>query len=272
MQIFQKQIRAQIDKTEEMLERIRQFQTNMPKGTLKIVKKDKIAYYHWQYTDENQQRVTKYIPKKEMNRIRALAQKGYYEKAAPVLQKNLKLLKAFDEAYCYDRGMHVYDTMTEERKALLLPLEEGRVRRLHAWQTETYEPCGRHLENLRYETNQGELVRSKSEVIIANQLHQYSDRMLYKYERPLTLQYQGNPITFYPDFTILNIETGKITYWEHAGLMSNSGYASDFVRKNSVYNENNLFQGENVIYTYEAEEHPLEIRVVKQIVRRLAEG
>lgn len=76
-----------------------------------------------------------------------------------------------------------------------------------------------HPENLRYETEQGDLVRSKSEVIIANILYQHRKDILYKYERPLEVMSDGKERNIYPDFTILNIHTGKVTYWEHAGRM-----------------------------------------------------
>ena len=65
---------------------------------------------------------------------------------------------------------------------------------------------------MRYETNAGEFVRSKSEVIIANLLHMKADQLLYKYERPLKLRYQGRKIIVYQDFTILNTQTGKWSY------------------------------------------------------------
>ena len=86
-------------------------------------------------------------------------------------------------------------------------------------------------ENLRYETERGDVVRSKSEVIIANILYQNREHILYKYERPLEIVENGRKKTIYPDFTIINKNTGKITYWEHAGRMDDPYYANDFVKK-----------------------------------------
>ena len=195
--------------------------------------------------------------------------KSYYEKVEPILQKNLKLLENFERAYCYDKEMQVYESMTEDRKSLVIPLEENCTRLIRAWKQETYEPCSRYPEALRYETNAGEFVRSKSEVIIANLLHMEADRLLYKYERPLKLRYQGREITLYPDFTVLNAQTGKITYWEHAGLMSNPEYVSDFVWKNNLYYENHLLPGTDVLFTFETGDHPLEIRMLKHMISNL---
>ena len=78
--------------------------------------------------------------------------------------------------------MQIYESMTEDRQLLVIPVEENCIRRIQAWKQETYEPCNKYPEALRYETNAGEYVRSKSEVIIANLLHMEADQLLYKYK------------------------------------------------------------------------------------------
>lgn len=54
-------------------------------------------------------------------------------------------------------------------------------------------------EGLVHRTERGELVRSKSELVIADKLHARS--VDYAYEQPLTL---SNGRTKYPDFTIVD--------------------------------------------------------------------
>lgn len=61
----------------------------------------------------------------------------------------------------------------------------------------------------------------------------------------------------------------KFTYWEHAGLMSKPEYVSDFVWKNSLYYENHLLPGTDVLFTFETEDHPLEIRTLKHMISDL---
>ena len=75
------------------------------------------------------------------------------------------------------------------------------------------------------------MVRSKSEAIIANILHNNKLNILYKYERPLKIIVDGKEKIIYPDFTIFNVHSGKITYWEHAGRMDDPYYANEFVKK-----------------------------------------
>ena len=65
-------------------------------------------------------------------------------------------------------------------------------------------------EGLIHRTARGELVRSKSEVIIANLLHALG--ITYAYEQPFTGQ-DGS--VRYPDFTIEDAETGRRVFLEH---------------------------------------------------------
>ena len=73
-------------------------------------------------------------------------------------------------------------------------------------------------ERLIHRTTRGELVRSKSEVIIANLLH--ANGIDYRYEEPLEI----DGLTKLPDFTIEDDNTGERYYWEHLGMLSDGAY------------------------------------------------
>ena len=158
--------------------------------------------------------------------------------------------------------------LTEERKRLVVPVKVSAKEKLNKWKNESYEPYQKYQENLKYETDNGELVRSKSEVIIANILAKNKEHLLYKYERPLELMINGQLQAIHPDFTIISVHTGKITYWEHAGRMDDARYASEFIQKMNTYIENKLFPGEDVVVTYESMNCSLNIHNVKMIVGR----
>ncbi|MCI7323593.1 MAG: hypothetical protein MR508_09930 [Lachnospiraceae bacterium] len=200
---------------------------------------------------------------------RVLAQKGYYEKVKPLLERNLQALETLAKKYDTDVVDNVYDAMIEERRVLVNPVQISAEEQLRKWNSEVYELYLKYQENLKYETEKGEMVRSKSEVIIANILHQHRKYLLYKYERPLEVSIAGKKQIIHPDFTILNLRTGKLMYWEHAGRMDDVRYVNDFVQKMNVYAENNLFPGEDVIVTYETMNLPLNIHMVKVQVNRL---
>lgn len=126
-------------------------------------------------------------------------------------------------------------------------------------------------EKLQFETEKGDMVRSKSEVIIANILYNNSDFLLYKYERPLKLMMNGKEILMHPDFTIIHKRTGRIKYWEHVGRIDDPIYANDFVKRFNVYIMNDLLPGRDIVFTSETMNRPLDIKVVKKIIQSLIE-
>ena len=73
-------------------------------------------------------------------------------------------------------------------------------------------------EGLIHRTERGDLVRSKSELVIADKLH--ARGIDYGYEQPLML---SNGRTRYPDFTIADHARGVTFYWEHLGMLDNPG-------------------------------------------------
>jgi len=90
-----------------------------------------------------------------------------------------------------------------------------------------------HPERLIHRTRKGDLVRSKSEVIIANVLIDLG--ISYKYEEPLYSE--SDPKDFrLPDFTIKY--EGEEFYWEHLGMIEDPEYKKEWERKKKWYEEN----------------------------------
>lgn len=118
-----------------------------------------------------------------------------------------------------------------------------------------------------YLTLKGEYVRSKSEVIIANEL--FNHQILYEYEKPLTLK--GYPHPIYPDFTIYTPREGKTVYWEHSGLMNNPEYCSKWDWKLHLYAENGISVWQkNLIVTYESQPGDFSMGEIVQRIRELS--
>jgi len=88
--------------------------------------------------------------------------------------------------------------------------------------------------NLIYRTERDDLVRSKSEWIIADKLH--AANIEYQYEQPLML----DGVERYPDFTIVDDDGGKTWYWEHNGMLSNEGYRQRWERKLAAYRQQGI--------------------------------
>lgn len=92
-----------------------------------------------------------------------------------------------------------------------------------------------------YSTTKGDLVRSKSEVIIANLLYQYG----IKYEYEKKLKYNDKWIE--PDFTV-TLDNKEEYYWEHLGMLGLESYDNRWIEKQEIYDK--YFNGKLII-TYE---------------------
>ena len=260
----------ELDRLEKVLLDIKQFKQQEPEGSLTYQKKGNEVFFYQEYRGaENNKWEKRYIKRENILLAQALAQKQYYAKLEPMLKKKHKLLEDFMCKYHPQEMEQVYDDLNEVRKALVTPAFVSKEELLHKWITEEFESNSFHSENLRYETEQGELVRSKSEVIIANILYSHKEDILYKYERPLILEKAGSIKNIYPDFTILNKHTGRICYFEHAGKMDDPYYASEFVKKMNTYVSNNLLLGRDVLVTFETMNNPLDVSVVRKMVEEL---
>lgn len=105
-----------------------------------------------------------------------------------------------------------------------------------------YLGVSKHQLGKIYQTKNGEWVRSKSEVIIANLLSQHG--LSYTYEKRLDYAL-GKWIL--PDFTILH--HGKVWHWEHLGLLGKSDYDEDWRQKKEIYKQLKI---DNLITTQES--------------------
>ncbi|MDR0288161.1 MAG: AAA family ATPase [Clostridiales bacterium] len=100
--------------------------------------------------------------------------------------------------------------------------------------------------NLIHKTIRGELVRSKSEVIIANML--FERGIHYEYEKELILDGDGIKV---PDFTITVAGWDEPVYWEHCGMMSDTDYRRRWEAKRTVYEKHGIVEGKNLIVSEE---------------------
>ena len=125
-------------------------------------------------------------------------------------------------------------------------------------------------EKLIHRTARGELVRSKSEVIIANLL--YANGVDYQYEAPLEV----DKLTKYPDFTIEDDDTGETYYWEHLGMLSDYNYRQRWNKKLMWYREQGILPREEgsgphgtLITTEDSDNGGIDSEAVSQIITAL---
>ena len=118
-------------------------------------------------------------------------------------------------------------------------------------------------EKLIHKTARGELVRSKSEVIIADAL--FYNGLDYQYEPELILEGK----TKRPDFRIIDADTGEVWYWEHCGLMSDARYAKRWDDKEKFYAKNGIKRGKNLIVTEEKAGEGLDSNQINKMIKEI---
>lgn len=95
------------------------------------------------------------------------------------------------------------------------------------------DPSGAFLERrLIHRTAKGELVRSISEVVVADALS--AEGIDYHYENALR---SADGVERFPDFTAEDPSTGVTIYWEHLGMLSDPTYAIRWEKKLNWYKD-----------------------------------
>lgn len=94
-------------------------------------------------------------------------------------------------------------------------------------------------------TINGELTRSKSEVIIANALWHFG--IPYNYEELFPYK-NSDGHAIYPDFTI-HCPDGTVIIWEHWGMLNKEDYCLRNASKLHTFNKHNYIIGKNLIIT-----------------------
>lgn len=112
-------------------------------------------------------------------------------------------------------------------------------------------------ENCIYATNNGEKVRSKSEMMIANLLLEL--HLPYQYEKPLFLEGAWH----YPDFTILDLSTRTEVYYEHFGLMDQESYQAGAFAKIARYENAGFALGNQLLFSFESAQTPFDIGQIR---------
>ena len=72
----------------------------------------------------------------------------------------------------------------------------------------------------------------------------------------------------YPDFTFLSKKTGKEIYWEHDGMMDDTIYVQNAIKKIEAYEKNDIFRGERLILTFETSQSVLRNDIIETMVEK----
>lgn len=102
----------------------------------------------------------------------------------------------------------------------------------------------KYASNYRYMSDKGDLVASKSELLIVNTLYAYGVDYGYEEEREVS------GVRLKPDVTVRRAD-GSVVIWEHAGLLDDAEYRRKFEKRLELYAKAGFVQGKNLIVTHE---------------------
>lgn len=261
MERIKRQLKKRLSEDRKLTDTLTRLVRNQPEGKLLVSTiRGHSRYYH---VLRGQKR---YLSKADAALTKKLAEKEYCEKMLGLARKETRLLERFLKNFDPAGFINCYEKLNEGRKRMVDPIVLPDEMFAEQWLEKT-----RALTELRsndyekpegFTTLNGEKVRSKSEKILADLLRHHG--IIYVYEAPLVLK----DSVVYPDFTILNLRTREVWYWEHLGRMDDAGYAAKNAGKIRRYEASGIFPGEQLIFTMETAQQPLRTDEIEALIER----
>lgn len=228
-------------------------------GSLWVFRENGKPVYCWIQGPEKKVR----LGKSDMKLIRALAQQEYEAKVIAASKRSERLLSVFAKriAKCIFPE-EVYDSLRPDRRALVVKVDSDE-EYARQWYEKNRRPnLPYKIGTAAYLTENGEYVKSKSELMIANRLK--ARGILYVYETEIHVN--DGTKTRKPDFMVLNKRNRKVYFWEHLGMMDVASYVADTVLKFREYEGNGILLGRDLIVTMENKDLPLDIHIIDDMI------
>lgn len=173
----------------------------------------------------------------------------------------------------------LYTALTRSRAHLVLLLEGESLSTLSDLQdksdtlrrnTNLFSPVVRegqnqvpYAEQLIHRALKGHLVRSKSELVIADAL--YRTGIEYEYEKKYVSE-QGWRTR--PDFTFIDA-AGELILWEHLGLLHEEKYHNDWERKRKDYIAVGFVEGKSLFTTRDDDRGGLDAHEIQKVAQKI---
>lgn len=253
--MYYNQMLKERKRLEKKLKEIQEDLSSLPEGKLICARNGKgVKWYH------SDGKIRTLIKKKNRSYAEQLAIKKYLMTLSEEL---ISEIRAIDFYLRHHHSSHDSLSLLTEKpgyRELLSPYFKTLSDEQYTWSSADYNRNTKYLEHLKHRASSGNMVRSKSEVLIDHILTTH--KIPFRYECELNL----NGTIIYPDFTILHPRTNKLFYWEHFGMMDDEGYNKNVGSKLQLYISHDIIPTINLITTYETISTPLDIRRIEKIV------
>lgn len=203
--------------------------------------------------------------------IRALENRAYWRKLVKSAKEEKKCLEKMEKILNgMPRWQKVFYAIPQERRHLIEPLSINlnyfSEKDLQIWKMNRFK--NRNDRPSANVTMNGENVRSKSELIIADRLRCAGVPYQYESGKYIADGESGRYMKWHPDFRVLNQRTGREYWWEHFGRMGDPDYFAMSMYKLETYAKNGIYLGDNLIITMESDGVALGSGYVDMLIER----
>jgi len=243
---------------------------NAPAGSVRIVQRRNNVLQFYKKTEAGDYQGS-YMPREDDALARRLVQKDYDQRSLEKAKQELRLIQQFQTSLQKSSTDTAFAALDKTRQTLVTPATLTDAKYAELWQKQPYRKNNKYKENQKLTTDNSELVRSKSEVIIANLLK--SNNVPYRYEFSIVIECKDSGedsedyCEFHPDFYCLNVRTRQEFVWEHFGKMDDAEYAVRAIEKLALYSANGYFPGKNLIITMESNSSQIKSDEIKRVIK-----
>ncbi len=222
----------------------------LPEGKLTVNRNGAKAYY-----SKIESGKKTYLGTAANENVKALQRRRFLEKSIQRIDCNLKLMNQYMRQYQPIDRLSVL-------QALPSAYHDTEDLRLSAgdWEQEPYDKSTQYPEWLTHQTLKGELVRTKSEALVANLL--YNKGIPYHYEENLKLP-EG---VIAPDFKIVVRSENRFKLLEHCGLLGSDKYVRRFNWKLQTYIRNGYIPWRDVFFTFDDPHGSIDTKAISQMM------
>ncbi len=262
MENYTTQLNQQVKQIEEWIhETDKRIQANAHLRNIKICVTNRKNGHQYYEIDENRKR--SYIPKEKAAMVKAVAQLEYDQAVRKALTQERNRIIRFLKTRNMNTIENVYNNLCEARKVLVDPIIPTDKSFIEEWKRTHLGQQNDYPAEKGYLTDQGEMVRSKSEKILADLFLKHG--IPYTYEPRIIL---SGARSLCPDFALLNTKTRRTIYWEHFGLISDGEYAYKAFSKLRTYEDNGLEVGKDILFSIESDAQPLDQKKIEAKIKK----
>ncbi len=228
----------------------------VPQSTLFVYQKNGKKYYN-----KYENGITTYLGNEKREDVQELKRQKILFDLAERMKHNEPLMIDFLEEYQDPNPESVISCLGKAYQSDQIDLFSIHQRNgSRNWGDQPYKRSQKYPEQLKHRTMKGDMVRSKSEVIISNTY--LLKRAQYRYEEETKV---GNK-TFAPDFKVLIPRTNKIKLHEHFGRMDDPEYRRKAMWKMEYYIVNGYRPYEDILFTFDDLDGNIDARALELLI------